>query len=69
MILSSVLGLFTDRFFSMVAIAVLTMTIFHPGFCFPQMVSQARKPKIADMEKKTSSESSVVETSYSASRR
>ncbi|ERF75878.1 hypothetical protein EPUS_01244 [Endocarpon pusillum Z07020] len=52
----------------MITISVLAMTIFHPGYCFPQMVSQAKRSRLSDIEKKTSSETSVEESSQPAKR-
>jgi len=57
---------FTDGTRRMVAVAALAMTIFHPGYCFPQMVSQARKSKVSDLEDKVVSETSLKDTRYSA---
>jgi hypothetical protein len=48
----------------MVTVAVFAMTIFHPGYCFPQMASQAMTSKISDLEEKAVSETSVDETQY-----
>lgn len=45
----------------MIAISVLAMTVFHPGYCFPQMVLQAVKSKNSDVEQKRSSETSIEE--------
>jgi hypothetical protein len=50
---------FADEMHRMITLAVFAMTIFHPGYCFPQMVLQARKSKMSDVEAKTISESSV----------
>lgn len=56
----------TDCIYRMTTIAVLVMTIFHPGFCFPQMVSPAKKSKISDVEQKTISETSLVDKPFTA---
>lgn len=45
-------SLVADKLCRMITVAVLVMTIFHPGYCFPQMVSQAKKSKLAELERK-----------------
>lgn len=44
----------------MIAIATLSMTVCHPGYCFPQMVTQARRERKGDIEK-VISDSSIDE--------
>jgi hypothetical protein len=47
-------GLFIALEGAMIAIATFAQTIFHPGFCFPQISSHKRPTQGDDLEKKTS---------------
>jgi hypothetical protein len=45
----------------MIVVAVLALTIFHPGFCFPQLAGQQKQKALPELESSDGNDAVLVE--------